>query len=157
MSNSDPDVKSDVNDVDMTDMLYELRILLPGAQLLNGFLITLPFSSGFRQIVELEKWVFLATFVCSLTSLILFTAPAVQHRVLRPLEDRIHFKDIASRQMVAGAVFLSLALILCANLVTSEAVGHSLGLILSALVTAIVIALWWILPWQLHRTKRRKS
>ncbi|WP_449406233.1 DUF6328 family protein [Massilia phosphatilytica] len=97
----------------MTEMLNELRILLPGAQLLNGFLIALPFTSGFRQIVQLEKWIFMATFLCSLSSLILFTAPAVQHRLLRPLEDRMHFKDVASKQMLAGAFFLSVPGSMC--------------------------------------------
>ncbi|MGC5083434.1 DUF6328 family protein, partial [Escherichia coli] len=83
----------------LSDLLNELRILLPAAQLLTAFLITLPFNSGFSQIVESEKWIFLATFCCSLTSLVLFAAPAVQHRLLRPLRDRSRFKTLASRQM----------------------------------------------------------
>jgi hypothetical protein len=93
------------DETDMTEMLNELRILLPGAQLLNGFLITLPFNSGFREIVEVEKWIFMATFFCSLSSLILFTAPAVQHRILRPLDNRPRFKNLASKQMLAGRHF----------------------------------------------------
>lgn len=51
------------DDGDLTEILNELRILLPGAQLLTAFLITLPFNSGFRQIVTAEKWVFMATFI----------------------------------------------------------------------------------------------
>lgn len=136
---------------DMTEMLNELRILLPGAQLLTGFLITLPFNSGFRQIVEIEKWIFMATFVCSLSSLILFTAPAVQHRVLRPLIDRVAFKNVASKQMLAGAVALSLALILCAFLVVAEVVGDRIGGLAAAAVLALILAMWWVYPWCLRR------
>jgi hypothetical protein len=142
---------------DMTEMLNELRILLPGAQLLTGFLITLPFNSGFRQIVAVEKWIFMATFVCSLSSLILFTAPAVQHRVLRPLIDRKQFKNIATRQMLAGAVALSLALILCANLVVSEVVGDRIGGLVAAAVMALILATWWIYPWWLRRGLAAKA
>jgi len=142
------------DETDMTEMLNELRILLPGAQLLNGFLITLPFNSGFQKIVEVEKWIFMAIFFCSLSSLILFTAPAVQHRILRPLEDRIGFKDVASKQMLAGAVFLSLASALCAYLVTSEVLGHPVGGAVAALVTALILGLWWIYPWWLRRKRR---
>jgi len=140
---------------DMTEMLNELRILLPGAQLLTGFLITLPFNSGFKEIVQSEKWVFMAAFLCSLSSLILFTAPAVQHRMLRPLLNRVHFKDVASRQMLTGAVFLSLALVLCANLVTSEVVGHPLGSAVAAIVTSFILAIWWIYPWRSRRVHRQ--
>ena len=142
------------DETDMTEMLNELRILLPGAQLLNGFLIALPFTSGFRQIVQLEKWIFMATFLCSLSSLILFTAPAVQHRLLRPLEDRMHFKDVASKQMLAGAFFLSLSLVLCASLVIAEVVGHPAGLGVGAVFASMILALWWLYPWF---WKRRRS
>lgn len=142
------------DETDMTEMLNELRILLLGAQLLNGFLIALPFTSGFRQIVQLEKWLFMATFLCSLSSLILLTAPAVQHRVLRPLEDRLHFKNVASRQVLAGAFFLSLSLVLCASLVIAEVIGHPVGLGVGAVFASMILSLWWLYPlfW-----KRRRS
>lgn len=146
---------SEHDETDMTEMLNELRILLPGAQLLNGFLITLPFNSGFQQIVQVEKWIFMATFVCSLSSLILFTTPAVQHRVLRPLDDREKFKNGASKQMLVGAAFLSLALVLCANLVTAEVVGHPLGGVVAALVSSMILALWWVSPWWRLRTRKK--
>lgn len=143
------------DETDMTEMLNELRILLPGAQLLNGFLITLPFNSGFREIVEVEKWIFMATFFCSLSSLILFTAPAVQHRILRPLDNRPRFKNLASKQMLAGASFLSLASVLCAYLVTAEVVGHPLGGAVAALVTSLILTLWWVYPWWLRRQRKK--
>lgn len=136
-------------------MLNELRILLPGAQLLNGFLIALPFSPGFRQIVQLEKWMFMATFLCSLTSLILFTAPAVQHRMMRPLDDRVHFKNLASRQMLAGALFLTLSLVLGASLVVAEVVNHTAGLIVAAIFACFICALWWIYPWRWKKARMK--
>jgi sorbitol-specific phosphotransferase system component IIBC len=142
------------DETDMTEMLNELRVLLPGAQLLNGFLIALPFNAGFREIVQLEKWIFMATFLCSLSSLILFTAPAVQHRVLRPLEDRLHFKNVASKQMLAGAFFLSLSLVLGTSLVIAEVVGHPAGIGVAAVFASLILALWWLYPWM---WKKRQS
>ena len=64
---------------DLSDLLSELRILLPGAQMLTAFLIILPFNGGFAKIVQAEKIVFLATFFLSMTSLVLLSAPAIQH------------------------------------------------------------------------------
>jgi hypothetical protein len=141
------------DETDMTEMLNELRVLLPGAQLLNGFLIALPFNAGFREIVQLEKWIFMATFLCSLSSLILFTAPAVQHRVLRPLDDRKHFKNVASKQMLAGALFLSLSLILGTSLVIAEVVGHPAGIAASVFFGVLILALWWLYPWMWKRRR----
>ncbi|MDQ3779860.1 MAG: DUF6328 family protein, partial [Chloroflexota bacterium] len=56
-------------DEDLGDLLQELRVLLPGVQTLTAFLIILPFSGGFSQIARSEQWVYVATFVCSLSSL----------------------------------------------------------------------------------------
>jgi hypothetical protein len=90
-------------------MLQELRILLQGAQVLTAFLIVLPFSEGFRRIQQVEKWVYVATFLCSLVSLVILSAPAAQHRLQRPLIDRVQFKQYATRLILIGLVPLSLA------------------------------------------------
>ena len=94
---------------DFGDLLQELRVLLQGAQVLTAFLIVLPFYSAFASLLPVEKWVYLVTFTCSLSSLILLSAPAAQHRLEWPLRDRAHFKRFATRMVIIGLVPLSLA------------------------------------------------
>lgn len=134
------------SDNDLSDMLTELRVLLLGAQLFTTFLMTLPFNTGFRQIVQSEKWIFLATFICSAISLALFTALAVQHRIMRPLRDRARFKSLASVQMLIGAAALSGALVLGVDLVIAEVFGHALAIVVASMVAALILVLWWLLP-----------
>lgn len=133
-------------DGNLGDMLNELRILLPGAQLLTAFLIALPFNSGFAKVLQSEKWVFIATFLCAMISLVMFSAPAVQHRVLRPLLDRAKFKQFASREMLIGSIALALALILATELVLAEVFGHPLGVVFASAVAVLIGSLWWALP-----------
>src|SRR5579883_1281215 len=80
---------------DLTDLLQEQRILLQGSQVPTAFLVILPFQPGFGKIDLGEKWVYLITFVYALVSLIVFAAPAAQHRLERPLRDRDRFKTSA--------------------------------------------------------------
>lgn len=127
-------------------MLGELRVLLPGAQLLSAFLITVPFYSGFVNIAHAEKQVFLVTFLLAITSLVLLSAPAVQHRLLRPLADRAHFKKVATRQIIAGCVALSLALVLATQLVLSEVFGTPESLVAAGFVALLILVFWWVLP-----------
>ncbi|MYM34032.1 hypothetical protein GTP38_06730 [Duganella sp. FT94W] len=138
-------------DGDFSDMLSEMRILLPGAQMLSAFLIILPFNQGFSKIVHMEKQLFLATFFFALTSLVLLSAPAVQHRVLRPLKDRVRFKRIATRQIVAGAFSLAIALVLGTDLVISEVFGAAVGLAVAAVMALLILIFWWLMPAYLHR------
>lgn len=141
------------DDGDFSDMLSEMRILLPGAQMLSAFLIILPFNGGFREIVQSEKYVFLATFFFALSSLILLSAPAVQHRIMRPLKDRERFKSFATRQIVAGSFALGIALVLGTNLVISEVFGATVGLLSAGVMGVLVVLTWWLLPVVLKHSK----
>jgi hypothetical protein len=135
-------------------MLSELRILLPGAQTLTAFLIILPFSGGARHVVEAERVVFLATFVFALGSLVLMSAPAIQHRLMRPLMSRERFKRVANRQIVAGSISLAIALTLSTDLVISPVFGKPFGNLVSAIVALLIGCLWCLLPIYLKRRYR---
>ena len=149
--NFDHDSDEGSGDGDLSDLLSELRILLPGAQMLTAFLIILPFNGGFAKIVQAEKVVFLATFFLSMTSLVLLSAPAIQHRIMRPLNDRERFKRVADRIMMAGAFTLALAFVLGTNLVISEVFGHLAGIIACSIMAVLIIVMWWIMPGYLKR------
>nr|WP_315253432.1 DUF6328 family protein [uncultured Duganella sp.] len=138
-------------DGDFSDMLSEMRILLPGAQMLSAFLVILPFNEGFAKIVHMEKLLFLATFFFALASLVLLSAPAIQHRMMRPLRDRVRFKRIATRQIVAGAFALAIALVLGTDLVISEVFGATVGLAVAAVMAVLILIVWWVMPVYLKR------
>ena len=139
------------DDGDLTDLLSELRVLLPGAQTLTAFLIILPFNGGFDEIRSDEKTVYDITFLCSIMSLILFTAPAAQHRLQRPLHDREGFKTTATRFMIAGLIPLSTALVLVSQLVLSAVVVNRwASWSVAGAVAITILALWWIAPTRRH-------
>lgn len=139
------------DDGDFSDMLSEMRILLPGAQMLSAFLIILPFNAGFAHIDHTEKLLFLATFFLSLTSLVLLSAPAIQHRLMRPLKDRARFKRVATKQIVAGSFTLAVALVLGTDLVISEVFGAMIGMVLAGTMAVLIAVVWWLMPMYLKR------
>jgi hypothetical protein len=144
-------VESDWGDDDLGDLLQELRVLLPGTQTLTAFLIILPFNSGFSQIQQGEKVVYLATFLCSVCSLVLFTAPAAQHRLQRPLQDREGFKNTATRLIIAGLVPLSAAIILATHLVIAQVLAGSwVAWVAPGAVAVLIGLIWWLYPMQRH-------
>ena len=147
-----PAIRGDVHeDGDLSDMLSELRILLPGAQMLTAFLIILPFNGGARHIILTDRLVFLATFFCALSSLVLLSAPAIQHRLMRPLVNRGRFKRLATRQIVAGSIALAFAFILGTNMVIAEVFGTLVGAIASGAIALLIGSVWVTLPLYLKR------
>ncbi|MDQ3929965.1 MAG: DUF6328 family protein [Chloroflexota bacterium] len=152
----DDEAKSEGHDEkDLNDLLQELRILLQGVQVLTAFLVILPFNQGFERVQEVEKWVYIATFICSVTGLVLFSAPAAQHRLARPLMDRVRFKEFATRMTIVGLVPSSLALVLATQLVVSEVLGNVESIVVAAIVALLIGLFWWVLPLA-HKQQEQK-
>lgn len=136
---------------DLSDMLSELRILLPSAQMLTAFLIILPFNGGARTLLLAERSAFLITFFFALASLVLLSAPAIQHRLMRPLANRARFKLLASREIVAGSIAQACAFTIGTYLVISGVFGSVIGISASTTMAGLIAALWWALPVHLKR------
>jgi hypothetical protein len=134
-------------DGDLSDLLEELRILLPGTTTLTAFLIILPFNSDFAEVREGQKIVYLITFLCSVLTLILLTAPAAHHRLQRPLRDREGFKNTATKMMILGLIPLSVTVTLAAELVVAATVSTEwVPWLIAGIVGTLILALWWLMP-----------
>jgi hypothetical protein len=147
----DLEARGEQDDGDFSDMLSEMRILLPGAQMLSAFLIILPFNGGFAQIVHSEKLLFLATFFLSLTSLVLLSAPAIQHRLMRPPEGSCALQAHGHAADRRRALALAIALVLGTDLVISEVFGTLVGTAMAGLMALLIACAWWLLPMYLKR------
>ncbi len=145
---ANPDAETDGGqDGDLGDLLNELRVLLPGTTTLTAFLIILPFNVSFTELPPTTRLVYLATFLCSVVSMVLFTAPAAHHRMERPLKDRDRFKTRASRLMIAGLIPLSFAFVLATDLVVSAVVGDDrIAVVAAAMVAVLIAVIWWLVP-----------
>lgn len=134
-------------DGDLTDLLSELRVLLPGSQTLVAFLIILPFNARFAEIEDREQWIYLVTFLCAVISLVCFAAPAVHHRLQRPLLDREAFKNRATIWVIAGLIPLSIALVLVTQLVLSTVLeAQWVSWLVATGVAVLILTVWWMTP-----------
>ena len=67
---------------ELVELLQELRVVLPGVQVLFAFLLTVPFAGRFGQLDGLQRSVFFATLMCTAAATALLIAPSAHHRVL---------------------------------------------------------------------------
>jgi hypothetical protein len=133
-------------DDDLSDMLQELRVLQQGAQVLTAFLVILPFTEAFERLNATQHWVFLATFLSSLASLVFLSAPAANHRLQRPIPDKERFKTSATRTILVGVVFESLAWVLVTDLVVSAVFEGPISLFAAGVTAILLLGLWWLVP-----------
>src|SRR3954471_12826223 len=62
-------------------LLQELRVLLPGVQILVAFLLTVPFATGFDQLDETGRGLYGIALVSGMLAVVAFTTPTVMHRI----------------------------------------------------------------------------
>jgi Family of unknown function (DUF6328) len=141
-----PEQSSARPDEDLTDLLNEIRLLLPGTLLLVAFLIALPFNAGYTRVSQFDNAVYVALFLCAILSLLLFAAPAAQHRLMSPLRDRAAFKRSVNRQVIIGLMPLSAAITLAAYLVISHVLSTLAAAIVAGIVAVAIALLWWVIP-----------
>src|SRR2546430_17213617 len=65
----------------LNELLSELRVALPGVQVLFAFLLVAPFNQRFGTISDFERQLYFATLLCTLLASILLIAPTVVHRL----------------------------------------------------------------------------
>lgn len=131
---------------DLSDMLEETRILLPGTQVFAGFLITLPFQSRFEKLTAAQRNLYLVIFVTVLISLVCFIMPAAYHRVARPVHNKQGFKVLATRVVIIGLVPFSISTVLSTYLIVDVVVGGRAGLIAALVIGIPLTLLWWVFP-----------
>lgn len=144
---------------DFSVLLGNLRVLLQGAQVLTSFLIVLPFNTDFGALGRQDRLFYLATFLCSLISLILLSAPALHHYVRRPLRHPEQFKRFSTRLVWLGAAFMSLALVLATRLVVRQVLTGTSTWVVTGMTALLLLGVWWWLPvrHELRTSGNRKS
>ena len=130
-------------DRELLELLNELRVALPGVQILFAFLLIVPFQQTASRITDFQRDVYFVTLlaVCVATGLLI--APAAQHRVLFRMHDKEGLLHRSSRMAYAGLVVLALAITTAVLLVTDVFFSRTQAWI-SAAAVAAVLAWWWV-------------
>ena len=85
-------------DRELIELLNELRVALPGVQVLFAFLLTVPFAQGFTSTSAFQKDLFFAILSCTAISAALLIAPSAWHRrssfPSRPVRRRRHLLPV---------------------------------------------------------------
>jgi hypothetical protein len=137
------DVRLDRN---LSELLQELRIALPGVQVLFAFLLAVPFQQHFTSITPFEKRVYFATLLCTAISAALLISPSAYHRMTFHLQQKRWLVFVANRLTIAGLAFLGLAMTGAIMLITDVLFGGLATAFFSTAALAMFVVLWFVLP-----------
>ncbi|MGA8926005.1 MAG: DUF6328 family protein, partial [Solirubrobacterales bacterium] len=69
-------------DRNLSDLLQELRVALPGVQVLFAFLLTVPFSQRFSELSKFQQWLYFGVMITVALATVMLVAPTAGHRIL---------------------------------------------------------------------------
>ncbi len=139
-------------DRNLGELLQELRVALPGVQVLFAFLLVVPFNQGYGRMSAFDKRIYFATLLCTALATILLIAPTVHHRIEFRRGDKAHIVRSANRLMIAGLTLLALAMSGAILLITNLLFGTRATVVATAATLAAFAGVWYGLP--LHRRER---
>jgi hypothetical protein len=109
---ADPPPSGKGHDLDreLIELLNELRVVLPGVQVLFAFLLAVPFANGWQRVTDVQRDVFFVAFLATTAASILLIAPSAHHRLLWREGDKEQILRTANLLAIAGTVFLAIGM-----------------------------------------------
>jgi Kef-type K+ transport system membrane component KefB len=143
---ADGETRGERLDRELMELLQELRVVLPGVQVLLAFLLTAPFQQRFAQLPGSLRNAFFASIVCATLATALLIAPSAHHRLRWRAGEKDRLLRIANREAIWGTVFLAAAIVLALYVITNVLFSPWLAVVTAAVAVAVFAWLWYALP-----------
>ena len=127
----------------MMELLNELRVAMPGVQVLFGFLLTVPFQQRFRQVTEFQETVYLVALVSAAVATAFLIGPSAYHRMTFQAHDKPNVIGIGTAQMLVGLGALGVAMNGAVLLVTDVLFPAGTVTVTVALLASLYATLWF--------------
>ena len=133
-------------DRELGELLNEFRVVLPGITVLFGFLLAVPFASGWSRVTGFQHDVFVAAFLSTGASIAFLVALSRYHRLRFRAADKEHLVRTGNVLGILGIACFGIALDSVVLLVTDFVTGSGFAAGATAGVAALVLFLWYGLP-----------
>jgi hypothetical protein len=138
-----PEERADRN---LSELLQELRVALPGVQILFAFLLTVPFSNGFPKLNDFQRDLYFGVLLSTVVATALLIAPSANHRLLFRMRDKEYLVQVSNRLSIMGLAVLSVSLTGAVLLISDILFKPPAPAIFTIASGLIFLVLWGILP-----------
>jgi hypothetical protein len=140
----------------LIELLNEVRVALPGVQILLAFLLTLPFTTGFRSVPSLDRAVYSGALIACAIASALFISISAEHRLRWRRGEKHDIVVVANRATIWGLGFLAVGVAGAMFVVLRRVMGPVPGTLASIGALVVFAWFWFVLPLIHHQTARRR-
>ncbi|HET9593678.1 MAG TPA: DUF6328 family protein [Solirubrobacterales bacterium] len=135
-------------DRNLGELLQELRVALPGVQVLFAFLLAVPFQKGFEEVTSFQKDVYFATLILTAISATMLISPSAYHRITFRYQQKRRLVYYANRFAIVGLAFLALAMTGAILLITDVLFSTAAAFVTAGLALCFFGFFWFAMPLQ---------
>ena len=133
-------------DRNLTELLQELRVALPGVQVLFAFLLVVPFNQRFTATTPGQRAVYFVTLLLTAAASVFLIAPSVHHRVQFRRQEKEEIVVVGNGLAVIGLALLAVAMTGAVVLVTDFLAGDGAAALTGGLLLLLFAGVWYVLP-----------
>ena len=133
-------------DRNLSELLQELRVALPGVQVLFAFLLTIPFNQRFALLTTAQERIYLVTLLITTVAAVLLIAPTAYHRITFRKQQKARLVLLANRLAIVGLGFLALAMTGVVLLITDFLFSTLLTVLCTSFAGLMFAIFWYALP-----------
>jgi len=133
-------------DRNLSELLQELRVALPGVQVLFAFLLTIPFNQRFALLTTAQERIYLVTLLITTVAAVLLIAPTAYHRITFRKQQKARLVLLANRLAIVGLGFLALAMTGVVLLITDFLFSTVLTVLCTSFAGLMFAIFWYALP-----------
>jgi hypothetical protein len=141
-----PESSEERHNRELIELLNELRVALPGVQVLFAFLLAVPFANGFPKLSSTGRDVFFAAFIATALSTVLLIAPSSYHRLRWRQHDKERLLIVSNVLTIAGLLCLAVAITCVVFVITDFLFHRAWASAFTAFVGAMFLLLWYGVP-----------
>lgn len=141
---------------ELIELLNELRVALPGVQVLFAFLLAVPFANGFPKLDELDRDIFFVAFITTALSTAFLIAPSSYHRLRWREDDKERMLRISNALTIIGLAFLATSIVCVVFVITDFLFHRTWAATFAAVMTLTFLVLWYGLPLSAALADRRR-
>jgi uncharacterized protein involved in cysteine biosynthesis len=133
-------------DRNLQEMLGELRVALPGVQVLFAFLLVVPFNQRFAQVTSFQRTLYLVALLFTTASTVCLIAPTVHHRIEFRKQQKDMIVETGNRIVIAGLALLAIAMTTAVLFVTDVIYGTTTTVLAAGGVALAFAVVWYVVP-----------
>jgi hypothetical protein len=133
-------------DRNVAELLQELRVASLGVQVLFGFLLSLPFTNRFSHLDHAQQVLYQISLLLAAGATALLTGPVAYHRIVFRRHEKRRLLAVSNALALCGLVAVALAISGAVWLVVSTVDSGPVVPVLAAVMPAVFIGLWLVLP-----------